>query len=225
MDNPYLDEFLPTVPSDEPTARSRKEERFVLCRKYAWSVPTEEAIRLLVRIGPLVEVGAGTGYWASLIRAAGGDIIAYDRHPPDMQQEMNVENNWHWDVAHTFTRVETGGLEVLDWHTDRTLLLCWPPYSNQTRPETYADVKEHLRGCMGYQALRRWRGERVIYVGEWRCCTAGWAFHDLLERRWRKMLKIELPHWPGIWDRLSVHERIPRNVKVLEPAGAGAAST
>lgn len=224
MENPYLVEFMPTIPANDETARARKEERFALCRKYSWSVPTEEAIQLLVRLSPLVEVGAGTGYWASLIRAAGGDIIAYDRDPPDMQAELQTENSWHWDTGYTFTKVERGTLEVLDSHTDRTLLLCWPPFSKQIKPESWAETKAHLRECMGYQALRRWRGERVVYIGEWRCCTAGWAFHDLLDRRWRKMVKLDLPHWPGIWDRLSVHERIPRSTQLLTPTGARAGS-
>ena len=31
---------------------------------------------------PLVEVGAGTGYWAALLRGRGARVFAYDRDPP-----------------------------------------------------------------------------------------------------------------------------------------------
>jgi hypothetical protein len=30
----------------------------------------------------VVEVGAGTGYWAALLRARGVDVVAYDVRPP-----------------------------------------------------------------------------------------------------------------------------------------------
>ena len=33
-------------------------------QQYAWAVPTEEALDVLSEHAPLVEVGAGSGYWA-----------------------------------------------------------------------------------------------------------------------------------------------------------------
>ncbi len=204
IENPYLEEYVKDIPPDEESARIRKNERFAMCGRYSWSVPTQQAIDLLVRLSPLVEIGAGTGYWAWMIRAAGGNIIAYDANPPG----QSGENTWHTEAPTCYTHVERGSIEVLPRHNHRTLLLCWPPYSNQSRPDTLADKKAHLRKCMGYQALRQWRGERVVYVGEWRCCTAGWAFHDLLEHRYREIACVPLPAWPGIVDKLSVHERV-----------------
>ena len=64
-------------------ARWRESVRTFACRMYAFAVPTAEAIAVLKRHCPLVEVGAGTGYWASLVRQAGGDVTALDSQPPD----------------------------------------------------------------------------------------------------------------------------------------------
>src|SRR3954447_23075729 len=52
------------------------KRRFVYSDKYAWAVPNEEAIDVLVEHSPLIEVGAGRGYWARLAAEAGADIIA-----------------------------------------------------------------------------------------------------------------------------------------------------
>ena len=39
------------------------------CALFAFGVPSSEAVDVLVGVGvPFVEMGAGTGYWASLLR-------------------------------------------------------------------------------------------------------------------------------------------------------------
>lgn len=67
----------------ELQARWRESVRTFACRMYAFAVPTTKAIAVLKRHCPMVEVGAGTGYWASLVREAGGDITALDCQPTD----------------------------------------------------------------------------------------------------------------------------------------------
>ena len=48
-------------------------------------------MKALAGVGPLLEVGAGTGYWASLLRQAGVSVTAVDSHPPGAQSG----NLWH----------------------------------------------------------------------------------------------------------------------------------
>ncbi len=50
-----------------------------------------EALKALAGVGPLLEVGAGTGYWAFLLRQAGVAVTAVDSHPPGAQSG----NLWH----------------------------------------------------------------------------------------------------------------------------------
>mmetsp|Transcript_7858 Transcript_7858/g.19988 ORF Transcript_7858/g.19988 Transcript_7858/m.19988 type:complete len:164 (-) Transcript_7858:188-679(-) len=46
--------------------------------KYAWAIPDQRAIRIIANFSPLVEIGAGKGYWAMLLRQAGADVLALD---------------------------------------------------------------------------------------------------------------------------------------------------
>ena len=48
----------------------------------SFAVPNERALVLLSEVAPLIECGAGTGYWSALLKARGVDIVAYDAQPP-----------------------------------------------------------------------------------------------------------------------------------------------
>lgn len=50
-------------------------------RHWGFSIPCQEAVAGLVGCGPLVEVGAGSGYWSALLQQAGADIVATDPTP------------------------------------------------------------------------------------------------------------------------------------------------
>ena len=51
-----------------------------LCKKYAWAIPDERALQILASFSPLIEIGAGRGYWARLLRDQGVDILAFDKY-------------------------------------------------------------------------------------------------------------------------------------------------
>jgi hypothetical protein len=70
----------------------------------------------------MVEMGAGTGYWAYRLLARGVDVIAYDQAPPDGERA----NRYHAPTA-TWTDVVAADQAVLTEHSDRALFLCWPP--------------------------------------------------------------------------------------------------
>lgn len=128
--NPYLAEFDSFNGSH---LFSSFEARERLVKRYAWAVPTEEAVRVIASHGPVVEIGAGTGYWASLLRQVGTDVVAYDRSPHDN----------HWCVG-THSLVEVGGPEKASEHPDRTLFLCWPPYDT-SRGKLIKNRQHHRR--------------------------------------------------------------------------------
>eukprot|EP00854_Cymbomonas_tetramitiformis_P002960 gene2960-3775_t len=64
-------------------------------RLFSWAVPSTEAIHCIHEAAPggVVEIGAGTGYWAHLLRLHGTAIAAYDIHPTD-----GSERNGHHAV-------------------------------------------------------------------------------------------------------------------------------
>ena len=193
--NPYLDEFLATAPpaSVPPELRkltmARYQLRQVLVARYAWAIPSQEAIDLLARHSPLIEVGAGTGYWAWLVRQAGADILAFDRFPPP-----DPRNRWHAGVE-PWSAVEPGGPDVASAHPDRTLFLCWPP---EDEP-------------FGEEALAAYRGETVVFIGE---PGRPGELTPLLQEldRWDLLETADLPQWEGVRDRLFVLRR-PRRLR------------
>lgn len=155
-----------------------------LVKKYAWAVPNDEAIAACVEAGPIVEVGAGLGYWAHLIVQAGGDVIAYDTEP-------DPERNDYVDAEPWF-QVHRGGAEAAGRHPDRALMLIWPPYGEEMAAET----------------LRHYEGDTVIYVGEGRGgCTGGDNFIEQLEERFELVKTVHIPTWRMVHDHLTIWRR------------------
>lgn len=203
-DNEYLKKALPFVRVDGKRARpvplfdqkilQREIQRDLegyrrrpdLVAKFAWALPCDEALRTLKRYSPIVEIGAGTGYWAYLLRKRRVVIRAYDRYPPHRDP-----NPFHPDQR-VWTTVARGGPEKAAQYPDRTLFLCWPPYKSK----------------MALNALTQYRGQTVIYVGEGDGgCTGCDMFHAKLDREWSCVETVTLPQWPGIRDRLTVWKR------------------
>jgi len=115
-----------------------------LCQQYSYVFPEPRVLALLAALGPIIEIGAGTGYWASKLKAMGVDIIAFDQAPPD----TDLVNRYHAKTA-TWTEVAQGDHTVLPAYADRTLFLCWPP----------------LFSALG-ESLSCYPGDTVAYIGD-----------------------------------------------------------
>lgn len=115
-----------------------------LAQRYAYVFPDEPVLAMLAGLGPLVELGAGTGYWAHRLRSAGVDIVAFDQAPPDGERV----NRYH-APAEPWTRVEQGDQAILPGHAGRGLFLCWPPLFSS------------LGDCLAY-----YRGDTVALIGD-----------------------------------------------------------
>jgi len=99
-----------------PAIEQRFDWRTCICSYFAWAVPNDAALQALLALGPLVELGAGTGYWAWLLSRMGSDIVAYD--------VANSHEGQGYRFRHQLVR--DGGIEVLKDCGKRALLLCWP---------------------------------------------------------------------------------------------------
>jgi hypothetical protein len=95
---------------------------------FAFSVPSDEALSAIGQLASqaeseVLELGAGTGYWAACLRQRGVAVRAFDKYPPDTR----CANMF---FCHSFCDVEEGGCEVLDrWpggSAKLVLLLVWP---------------------------------------------------------------------------------------------------
>jgi len=171
-----------------------------LQQKYAWAIPSPEAISRLAELGPMVEIGAGRGYWAALINDAGGDVICYDAFPPTEPGNFwapPVGQHQHFDVEvliekAQFTEVQQGGPQVAALHPHRALFLCWPVYED----------------LMALECLAHYKGDTVVYVGEPKGgCTGCDAFHDQLETEFEEVECIDIPFWDGLHDALWIFKR------------------
>lgn len=164
-----------------------------LVQKYSFAIPNQDAIRTLVELSPIVEIGAGSGYWAHLISEMGGVVKAFDRVGIGYKPIEGVPNIWQWKkqwfpvIMSTETRVR--------FHPNHTLFLCWP-----------------YMCPMAYNALRLYQGQAVVYVGEPKdgnCAETD--FFELLEKDWEKVKTVNIPQWYGMNDVMFVYKRKIKN--------------
>ena len=180
--NEYLDEFVRVHQQlDWP---KHLDERPNLVQLYSWAVPTDAALDMVARYAPLVEMGAGGGYWAHLLRERGVDVIAYDRERP---------HDENYFARHQWTRIEPGTPRSLRDHPDRSLFLCWPPNAS----------------AMATNCLKQWQGEHLVHVGEWKISTGSAGFYNRLEAGFELVDKLSIPQWEGMYDMLTVWRRKP----------------
>jgi hypothetical protein len=83
-----------------------KRDEYV--KKYAWAIPDDKAIKICKKYLPILEIGAGRGYWASLI---GHDIQCFD---------IEKYENTYYPIDTKFKM-----------DNSCTLMFCWPPYDDQ----------------------------------------------------------------------------------------------
>jgi hypothetical protein len=157
------------------------------CEGYAWAIPNQQAIDTLVEHSPLIEVGAGRGYWAALAAAQGADILAFDPTPP----EREGSTRWHREAG-TFFNVARADLEIVRSYPDRSLFLCWPPF----------------RSDVALKTLRSYKGQTVIYVGDDGRDAGTPQFRAELASQFSCTRVVDIPRWPGIDDRLEVWRRL-----------------
>ena len=175
-------------------------------QKYAHAIPTRSALNTIASLSPIVEMAGGTGYWASLLRAQGADVICYDKNPPGYPG--GDYNHFH-EGATCWAEVLQGDDAAVDSHPHHTLLLCWPPPNSE----------------MPIRALTRYRAEHFIYIGELPENEDGYVyfthrgkpmrkgvtitpqFFADIRRGWDLLERVELPHWEICVDNLYVFKR------------------
>jgi hypothetical protein len=166
--------------------------RRVLVVKYSWAIPSNEAIAKAVESCPrIVEVGAGRGYWANLLAAAGAEVVAYE---PTVEGNQLNGNPWFAcpQAYGLYFPVQRGDSTECAKHPEHALFLCWPPYNDP----------------MALRALESYQGNQLLYVGEGAggCCGDD-AFWEKIEREWREEWSCRVPRWPGMNDFMVLYSR------------------
>jgi hypothetical protein len=179
MENPYLNEFK----KQEQIFHSF-QHRGILVSKYAWAIPNKKAIKELCKYSPLVEIGAGTGYWANLVKQMGGIVDCYDKYL--------LDKNYYKHTTH-YTNIKEGDESILNNISPKVnLFLCWPPYNSS----------------MANKCLNIFKGNYLIYIGEgYDGCTGDNMFHEELEKKWEEINVINIPQWFEIHDYMFIYKR------------------
>lgn len=151
--------------------------------RYGFSIPCAEAIEALVALSPLLEIGAGSGYWARLLREAGADVIAVDN-----QSGKYLNGEWSSEGVELMDHVQ-----ALETYPGRNVLMSWPDYENDTAYHVVSSLPA---------------GAAFAYIGEGNGgCTADEKFHRFVEVELEPPERIEIPQWDGIHDRLEIYRR------------------
>lgn len=160
----------------------------------SFAIPTPQHLDLIARLGPIVEMGAGTGYWSWLFRQMGVDVIAYDGWPPQTHPlpdenvpggRQRMHNGWFrcW-----WTEIERGYPPAVAKHPDRTLLMVWP-YMNS----------------MAERTIKAYAGKCMVYIGEGPGgACANDAFFNHAEKYWKLQSRLLIPQFSGLHDELYI---------------------
>lgn len=165
------------------------KDRYSLMKKYSFAIPTKEAIRGIIKYNPIIEIGAGNGYWAYLINKFGGKIVAFDNNQRD-KDWIKFKN--HEYFTENWFDVKYGDEKEIDNYPNHTLFLCWIEYCAE----------------YGLNCLKRYKGKYFIYIGEGKggCCTTD-DFFEYLYLHFKKKESFYIPNWHGIHDYLNIYER------------------
>lgn len=185
--NPYWAIVGPSVGQGAPERGPRREinggnpggsarlayAQTVLQSAYAYAVPSPQTVDWIAEVcggRPLVEIGAGRGYWAHQLGQVGVRVTAYDRYRP------GDDNPWFGRsglMSSTWHDVKPMGDPEQLMRRDDVLFLCWPP--------AWGDPM----ASNALAAYERIGGDRLVYVGEHRGGKSGDdAFFDILADRW-----------------------------------------
>jgi hypothetical protein len=148
-----------------------------------FAIPNNAALEKIETLdSQIVQVGAGAGYWAALLRIRGVDIVAYDINPPGNGTanlgDAGTENVF-FDVAYVNDIMPGSCAEIFagesgsDLAQNHTLLLIWPndpdPIDNTHLHLADDDDDEESQAVWDSECLSSYLnagGSKVIYVGE-----------------------------------------------------------
>jgi len=166
----------------------------------AFACPNAAAVAALATFAPaagVLELGAGTGYWAAFLRRRGLAVVAADIKPPGRRGKG--ANEYHGSLP-AWGVVQAGdAVGMARSHgRGRLLLLCYAPPPAPGRP------------CVALAAVRAFAsagGTRLALVGEFRGDTASAAFEQELAQGWELVKTVPLPNYANTVASLTLWQK------------------
>ena len=160
-------------------------------------IPNDAALDALAAIGmPILELGAGAGYWGAMLRQRAVECVLFDREPPTADG-----NNLYFNTQ--FTEVLRGDHTMASNYPEHALMLCWP-YSDEEAEAPWA------KGKMPWDvlALRNYAGSTVAHIGDLNeeadKVTTSLPFKRLLTAPFQQVATVPLPRWLHCADSLTI---------------------
>jgi len=194
--NPYLKKMsqLITVNNhldDDQLISLLMSKRNDFVADFSFTIPYYEVLRKVASHSPIVELGAGSGYWARCLAEMGAEVLAYDSFPPGEHSpwEWQEGNPWFDDSWYGIIR---GDETAAASHPDRALFMAWPmPQS----PMAYNSLINYMNSG----------GQTIIYIGDPHPASSGDEhFYELLYKQ-REIETLDLYSWPGIKEKLLIY--------------------
>ena len=160
---------------------------------YGYAVPSHQAMNAIHAFSPngVLELGAGLGYWAHVMRYSGIDTLAVDIHDARNNPYFPYSQFGTHNEPRAWTSMETTITPEELTNTNKALMLCWPDV------DSFASKSLSLYG-----------GDHFIYVGEGQgMATGDDKFHDALRSRWVETNRIDIPRLPHRCDALRLFKR------------------
>jgi hypothetical protein len=153
---------------------------------WGFSIPCAEAINVLHSLSPVVELGAGSGYWTALMRAAGADMVATDA-VSEGSPGYNLTAGLHCEIE------PLDGVAAVRAYPNRNVFCSWP-----TEGDNWcADAAAAMQPGRYLGLISKGRGGNV----------GSDALFDLLDREFTPKGHIAIPQFPGCDDGLTFYQR------------------
>ena len=154
---------------------------------FSYAVPNRKSIEEIAKFAgndTILEIGSGKGLHAYLLSLEGVKVIPTD--------------SLAWNqYGYPFMKVENLDYkDALNKYKTGALMIVWPEI-----------------GDLAYQALRLFKGNKLIFIGEVVDPEKGIGlvadedFFKLLESEWKPVLKVRVPQFVGFDDWMYLYER------------------
>lgn len=150
-------------------------------RQFGYILPNLEFIQACLPHGPFLEIGAGSGFLASLLSKEGADIIATDLGTQD----------YSFEPGRCFPIFKYHAEKAIEHFSNRTVILAWPCYQDSWAADALKQIQ---------------RGQKLIYIGEEQHgCNATSQFFEILKNEFSILEKLPWKPFPYIQDRATVY--------------------
>ena len=194
--------FDPSMPVEYNMHDTMKETkvRWEFIDKFGFAILSLGAVEAIRPYQPLLELGAGSGYWSYELKRFGIDVIATDPFDQETVSRSNTGMESKGDKVweHRYTEIEQlAAVDAIRKYPSRNLLIVWPS----------------LWSSWAAGALEVYTGNTVIYFGENQGdACADDRFFELLDERFADRTYVPMPHFWGCHDRWLLIARKPKQL-------------